>query len=126
MSITCKQPQCSDILLHHPVLDLTLRDKSGNTPFAKALSVRDNEAGMAILNRESKAAEQVGGCGGVVRARQELGGSVRIRVRERATRVVPFGRDSLIIEDVTSTYMTSSPPPPVSCPFHLKISFIHT
>ena len=59
VSITCKQPQCSDILLRHSDLDLTIRDKSGDTPFAKALSVKDNEAGLAILNREPNAAEQV-------------------------------------------------------------------
>jgi len=36
-----------------------VRDKSGSTPFAKALIVKDNAAGLAILNREPKAAEQV-------------------------------------------------------------------
>lgn len=59
VSITCKQPQCSDILLTHPDLDLTIRDKSGRTPFAKAMAVKDNEAGLAILKREPRAAEQV-------------------------------------------------------------------
>lgn len=59
VSISCKQPRCSDILLLHPNLDLTVRDKSGNTPFAMAMSVKDTEAGQAILNREPKAAEQV-------------------------------------------------------------------
>ena len=59
MSISCKQPRCSDILLQHPDIDLTIRDKSGNTPFAMAMSVKDNEAGQAILKREPKAAEQV-------------------------------------------------------------------
>ena len=59
VSIACKQPQCSDILLLHSDLDLTIRDKAGNTPFAKAMAVKDNEAGLAILNREPKAAEQV-------------------------------------------------------------------
>ena len=36
-----------------------MRDKAGNTPFAKAMAVRDDEAGRAILKREPKAAEQV-------------------------------------------------------------------
>ena len=40
-----------------------MRDKSGSTPFAKALIVKDNAAGLAILNREPKAAEQVGQTG---------------------------------------------------------------
>ena len=59
VSISCKQPQCSDILLSHADLDLTVRDKAGNTPFAKAMEVKDNEAGLAIIKREPKAAEQV-------------------------------------------------------------------
>ena len=59
VSISCKQPQCSGILLSHPNIDLTQQDKSGNTPFAAALTARDHQAGLAILKRESKAAEQV-------------------------------------------------------------------
>ena len=59
LSISCKQPQCSDLLLTHQDLDLTIKDKAGNTPFAKAMTVKDNEAGRAILKREPKAAEQV-------------------------------------------------------------------
>lgn len=60
LSISCKQPQCSDLLLAQTDLDLTIKDKAGNTPFAKAMAVKDNEAGRAILKREPKAAEQVG------------------------------------------------------------------
>ena len=59
VSISCKQPQCSGILLSHPNIDLTQQDKSGNTPFAAALAARDHQAGLAILKRELKAAEQV-------------------------------------------------------------------
>ncbi len=59
VSISRKERQCSDILLSHPDLDLTIKDKSGNSPFAKAMAVKDNEAGLAILKREPKAAEQV-------------------------------------------------------------------
>lgn len=59
LSISCKQPQCSDLLLFHADLDLTIKDKAGNTPFAKAMAVKDDEAGRAILKREPKAAEQV-------------------------------------------------------------------
>jgi hypothetical protein len=59
VSISCKQTQCSDILLSNPDLDLTIKDKAGHTPFAKALAAKDDEAGKAILKREPKAAEQV-------------------------------------------------------------------
>ena len=62
ISITCKQPSCSDILLAHPDLDLATRDKNGHTPFAAAMAVKDNKAGLAILTREPNAAEQVGVC----------------------------------------------------------------
>lgn len=59
VSISMKQPRCSDILLGHPDIDLTVRDKHNQTPFATALAVKDNETGLAILKREPKAAEQV-------------------------------------------------------------------
>ena len=55
-----KKPQCSDILLTYPDLDLTVKDMRGNTPFATALAAKDHQAGKAILKREPKAAEQVG------------------------------------------------------------------
>lgn len=59
VSISCKQPQCSDFLLQHPKIDLTLRDNQGRTPFATALAAKDNRAGQGILQKEPKAAEQV-------------------------------------------------------------------
>nr|XP_045601096.1 rabankyrin-5-like [Procambarus clarkii] len=46
------------LLLSHHALDLTLRDKSGITPFAAAMSRKNNKAAQAILSREPKAAEQ--------------------------------------------------------------------
>ncbi|ROT61389.1 Ankyrin repeat and FYVE domain-containing protein 1 [Penaeus vannamei] len=46
------------LLLSHPALDLSLRDKSGITPFAAAMSRKNNKAAQAILSREPKAAEQ--------------------------------------------------------------------
>lgn len=46
------------LLLCHPGLDLTLRDKSGLTPFAAALTYRNNRAAQAILDRMPTAAEQ--------------------------------------------------------------------
>ena len=47
------------LLLAHPGLDLTLRDKAGLTPFAAAMTTKNNKAAQAILNREPNAAEQV-------------------------------------------------------------------
>ena len=47
------------LLLSHPNLDLTMRDKNGLTPFAAAMTTRNNKAAQSILNREPKAAEQV-------------------------------------------------------------------
>jgi len=43
----------------HPVLDLAVKDRQGNTPFAAALAVKDSETGQAIVQRDPKAAEQV-------------------------------------------------------------------
>ncbi|WAR02239.1 ANFY1-like protein, partial [Mya arenaria] len=47
------------LLLSHPGLDLTVRDKNGLTPFAAAMTTRNNKAAQSILNREPRAAEQV-------------------------------------------------------------------
>ena len=46
--------------MSHPLLDLTLRDRSGLTPFAAAMTFKNNKAAQAILDREPRAAEQVG------------------------------------------------------------------
>ncbi|XP_055604737.1 rabankyrin-5 [Uranotaenia lowii] len=47
------------ILLCHPGIDLKIRDKSGNTPFAAALQYRNNKAAQNILERLPNAAEQM-------------------------------------------------------------------
>ncbi|PSN52924.1 hypothetical protein C0J52_03016 [Blattella germanica] len=46
------------LLLCHPGIDLTVRDKSGLTPFATALTYRNNKAAQAILDKLPTAAEQ--------------------------------------------------------------------
>lgn len=52
-------PVIISLLLSHPGLDLTVRDKKGHTPFAAAMNMKDNKAAQAILSREPTAAEQV-------------------------------------------------------------------
>lgn len=47
------------ILLCHPNIDLKIRDKSGNTPFATALTIRNHKAAKSILERLPNAAEQM-------------------------------------------------------------------
>lgn len=47
------------LLMSHPGLDLTLRDKSGMSPFAIAMTTKNNKAAQAILDREPTACEQV-------------------------------------------------------------------
>ncbi|XP_046578318.1 rabankyrin-5-like [Haliotis rubra] len=47
------------LLLSHPSLNLTLRDKNGHTPFSAAMTTKNNKAAQQILNREPTAAEQV-------------------------------------------------------------------
>lgn len=59
VSIKTKNSLCSHLLLAHPSLDLTIRNKADSTVFASALEARDNEIGKAILQREPSAAEQV-------------------------------------------------------------------
>ncbi|XP_020711715.2 rabankyrin-5 isoform X2 [Athalia rosae] len=47
------------LLLCHPHIDLSLRDKRGLSPFATALTVRNHKAAQVILERLPTAAEQV-------------------------------------------------------------------
>lgn len=47
------------ILLCHPSIDLKIRDKFGNTPFAAALTIRNHKAAQNILERIPNAAEQM-------------------------------------------------------------------
>lgn len=46
--------------MSHPVLNLMVKDKHGLTPFAAAMTTKNNKAAQAILNREPTATEQVG------------------------------------------------------------------
>lgn len=59
IAITCKHPMVIRLLLSHPELNMNVKDRSGQTPFAVALRTRDHEAAGAILSREPGAAEQV-------------------------------------------------------------------
>ena len=47
------------LLMSHPGLDLTLKDKQGLSPFAIAMTTKNNKAAQAILDREPTACEQV-------------------------------------------------------------------
>lgn len=47
------------IMLCHPGIDLKMRDKAGNTPFAAALLRRNHKAAQNILERIPNAAEQL-------------------------------------------------------------------
>lgn len=47
------------LLLSVPEIDLSLRDKAGLSPFATALTFRNNKAAQAILDKMPSAAEQV-------------------------------------------------------------------
>lgn len=47
------------LLISHPDIRLNLRDRQGMTPFACAMTHKNNKAAEAILKREPGAAEQV-------------------------------------------------------------------
>jgi len=47
------------LLISHPDIHLSVRDRQGLTPFACAMTYKNNRAAEAILKRESGAAEQV-------------------------------------------------------------------
>lgn len=58
VAIQNQHSQIISLLLCHPNIDLNKRDKKGLTPFATALTFRNNKAAQAILERLPKAAEQ--------------------------------------------------------------------
>jgi ankyrin repeat protein len=59
VAIQNQHPAIISLLLCHPKIDLSIRDKSGLTPFATALTYRNNKAAQAILDKLPTAAEQV-------------------------------------------------------------------
>lgn len=46
-------------MISHPDIKLNVRDRQGMTPFACAMTYKNNKAAEAILKREPGAAEQV-------------------------------------------------------------------
>ncbi|XP_038074756.1 rabankyrin-5-like isoform X2 [Patiria miniata] len=59
IAISNQHPAIISLLMSHPLLDLTLRDRGGLTPFAAAMTFKNNKAAQAILDREPRAAEQL-------------------------------------------------------------------
>jgi ankyrin repeat protein len=58
IAIENQHPEIISLLLSVPEIDLSLRDKSGLSPFATALTFRNNKAAQAILDKLPSAAEQ--------------------------------------------------------------------
>ncbi|XP_008205232.1 rabankyrin-5 isoform X2 [Nasonia vitripennis] len=58
IAIQNQHAQIISLLLCHPNINLSIRDKKGQSPFATALAVRNNKAAQAILDRLPSAAEQ--------------------------------------------------------------------
>lgn len=59
VAIENQNEEIISILLCHPGIDLKVRDKSSNTPFAAALTIRNHRAAQRILDRLPNAAEQM-------------------------------------------------------------------
>ena len=57
-AIEAGHPGVIDTLLQQSSLDISIRDKSGTTPFASAMTRKNNRAAKAILERDPKAAQQ--------------------------------------------------------------------
>ncbi|RWS28105.1 rabankyrin-5-like isoform X2 [Leptotrombidium deliense] len=63
VAIINQHPVIISLLLSHPALKLDIRDKYGSTPFATAMTIKNNKAAQAILDRDSNAAEKFDGKG---------------------------------------------------------------
>lgn len=61
MAISNQHSVIIQLLISHPDIHLNVRDRQGLTPFACAMTYKNNKAAEAILKRESGAAEQVSG-----------------------------------------------------------------
>ncbi|XP_064648552.1 rabankyrin-5-like isoform X2 [Lineus longissimus] len=59
IAIINQHPVIIALLMSHPALNLNIRDKHGMTPFATAMTTKNNKAAQSILDREPTAAEQV-------------------------------------------------------------------
>lgn len=59
IAIQNQQEEIISILLYHPNIDLRIRDKYGNTPFAAALTIRNHKAAQNICQKLPNAAEQM-------------------------------------------------------------------
>jgi len=59
IAIQNQHAEIISLLLGHPSIDLSLRNRVGLTPFATALTVRNHKAAQAILDKMPTAAEQV-------------------------------------------------------------------
>lgn len=59
IAIENQHDEIISILLCHPGIDLKLRDKTGSSAFATALTVRNHKAAQSILERLPNAAEQM-------------------------------------------------------------------
>lgn len=59
IAIENQHEEIIQILLSHPSIDLKIRDKTGNTSFATALTIRNHKAAQSILERLPNAAEQM-------------------------------------------------------------------
>nr|XP_023017767.1 rabankyrin-5 [Leptinotarsa decemlineata] len=58
IAIESQQDEIISLLLSVPEIDLSIRDKAGLSPFATALTFRNNKAAQAILDKLPSAAEQ--------------------------------------------------------------------
>ncbi len=61
VAVLNQHPGIINLLLCHPAIEVSLmeRDKAGLTPFATALTCRNDKAALAILKKLPTAAEQV-------------------------------------------------------------------
>lgn len=63
VAIINQHPAIISLLLSHPNLDLDIRDKYGSTAFATAMTIKNNRAAQAILDRCPNSAEKPDGKG---------------------------------------------------------------
>lgn len=59
IAISNQHPVIIQLLISHPDIRLSVRDRQGMTPFACAMTYKNNKAAETILKREPGAAEQV-------------------------------------------------------------------
>lgn len=98
MAISNQHSVIIQLLISHPDIHLSVRDRQGLTPFACAMTYKNNRAAEAILKRESGAAEQVRDPHPTFSTVPELGGTRDVETKQTSSAKQVFVQKDICVE----------------------------